>query len=857
MHSHHMLQKKLFSHTQQAKQYDKHLYKRVSTYNNIYNSTLPTRPNKKTNKNQSQQALSFIRRISTIAISIASILFITQTANAQQAVLQEVIVNAQKRAENLQDVPISANVLSGDIINNTGTANLEDLSSFVPNFTINQTGISTTISIRGISSGINQGFEQSVGTYVDGVYYGRAQLARAPLLDLASVEVLRGPQTILFGKNSIAGAVNLATAKPSNQTSASLTALYEPDHGEKDIRLVLNGALTDTLSGRLALMRRTFDGYYTNTITGDDEPNQESTVVRATFNWQATDNINALLKLEQSSFDVLGRNIEVINDTAAETGFGFSTIYPAITGGGTFDATQDFKRQANGDRSDNDVDNITLTVEYALDENTLTSVTGFSAYEYDELCDCDFTGANTLTLGLTEEYDQFSQEIRITSPTDQTLSYIAGLFYQTSELNFQDDFRISGVSALTGLPSVGSALAGYNTVKSFDQDSDLWAVFAQATWHLNETMRLTLGGRFSDEDKSAKRSAVSSTTAANPIVAPGGITLLDFAENALRAEPHQLSGKRSETAFTPLANFQLDINEDMMFYATYTEGYKSGGFDVRSNASPDINVGIPAAITDANPALLPSPVGVFEFEEEEAQSIELGLKSSLLNGTAELNVAAYRTNYDDLQVSIFDGGLGFNVGNAAKAKVQGLELDGRWRASEALSFSASLAYLDFEFEDYKNGECYFRQEELEPNTVTNAALSTCSFDGKRQVYTPEWTANLAADYNRQLNNGFELRANVNISYSDEYLASPSLDPRATQDAYTKVGARIAITAEDEQWEIALIGKNLTDETVTVYAAELPASGTLVAGVTGGQQGLAYYGFYDRPRSIALQGKINF
>ena len=547
----------------------------------------------------------------------------------------------------------------------------------------------------------------------------------------------------------------------------------------------------------------------------------------------------------------------MINDTTAETGFGFSTIYPAITNGDVLDATQDFKRQANGDISENETDNIVLTLEYALGDTILTAVTGYSAYEYDELCDCEYTGANTFTLGLDEEFDQWSQELRLVSPAGETLEYIAGLFYQTSDLMFHDEFNVPASSALVGL---GSALAGYNSQRNFEQDSDLWSAFAQVTWNINESVRLTLGGRYTDEEKSADRIFFSSTAAPNPIVVPG-VTALDLAENVLRAEPHQISGDRDESAFTPLANLQVDITDDMMLYATYTTGFKSGGFDVRSNASPDVNIGVPASVTTAlnQP---PSPVGVFEFEEEEAESIEIGAKMTLLDGAAELNVAAYRTDYDDLQVSIFDGGLGFNVGNAAKAKVQGIELDGRWRLSQSFTLSGSLAYLDFEFEDYDNGECYFRQEQLEPDTVTNAALGTCSFDGKRQAYTPEWTANMAADYFAPLNDYLEFRATLDLNYYDDYLASPSLDPRLRQDSYVKVGARLAIASTDDRWEVALIGKNLTDEAITTYATEIPASGTLVAGAvadaTGGQgEGLAYYGFFDRPRSIALQATVGF
>ncbi len=793
------------------------------------------------------------RRHTTSALAAAIIAVSSLGSVATQAqeslALEEVIVTSQKRVQSLQDVPISVNVLSAEKLENTGINDLENLSSYVPNFSINQTGISTTISIRGISSGINQGFEQSVGMYVDGIYLGRAQLARAPLFDMERVEVLRGPQSILFGKNSIAGAVSMSTAKPTEEFEGSVSVLYEPDHGEQEVRFVVSGPLTDTLGGRLSIYDRTFDGYIKNTVTGEDEPNKDEQVVRATLAWEPTDNFSASVKVETGSFDVKGRNIEIIADTAAETGAGLSTVYPIFSGGQALDATQNFSRQSNGDTSDNETENFVLTMDYGLGEHTLTSVTGFTAYEYDELCDCEYSGINTFTLGLKEEFDQLSQEVRIVSPQGETIDYIAGLFYQTSDLKFNDDFFVPTGSALTNL---SATFADSHTRRQFDQDSDLWSVFAQATLNMSDAVRLTLGGRYTDETKDGYREVITDSPAPGAVF-PGGTTEYDIAQNVLRAEEHTISGSRSETSFTPLANLQVDLNDNVMVYATYTTGFKSGGFDARSNASPDPTVGVPAAITTIA-GVAPSPVGVFEFEEEEATSFEIGTKMSLLDGQAELNIAAYKTDYDDLQVSIFDGGLGFNVGNAAKATVQGLEFDGRLRATEQLTLSGSLGYLDFEFKDFDDGECYFRQTD----SITNAALGTCSLDGKRQVYTPEITANLAADFIAAISDDLEFRATLDLNYSDDYLTSQALDPRTEQDAFTKVGLRLSISDTEGDWEVAIVGKNLTDESVNVFSAEVPTSGLLVDTVTGqSDSGLAYYGFFDRPRSVALQAKVRF
>ncbi|MGI9292545.1 MAG: TonB-dependent receptor, partial [Pseudomonadales bacterium] len=207
-----------------------------------------------------------------LALTVAASLLFSTAVIAQDLVLEEVLVTAQKRTESLSDVPISVSAVGGEKLSSAGLTEISDITAYVPNLTMNETGIGTNISVRGISSGINQGFEQSVGMYIDDIYYGRAQLARAPFLDLERVEVLRGPQPILFGKNSIAGAVSMTTKKPGDEFEGDITALYEPEHGETDLRFSIGGPIVEGLSGRLAVLFKELDGYYDNTTLGRDEP---------------------------------------------------------------------------------------------------------------------------------------------------------------------------------------------------------------------------------------------------------------------------------------------------------------------------------------------------------------------------------------------------------------------------------------------------------------------------------------------------------------------------------------------------------------------------------------------------------
>ena len=781
---------------------------------------------------------------SVMAVAVSAIALTTNAAT-----LEEIVVTAQQRAESLQDVPVSVAAVTAKKISDSGIVDLQGLSELVPNFSINETGISTTVTIRGISSGINSGFEQSVGMYNDGIFYGRDQLARVPMIDMERVEVLRGPQGILFGKNSIAGAVSQISAKPTDEFEGSVTALYEPDHGETDLRMVLSGPLTDNLSGRLAVMTRELDGYVKNTELGVDEQNEDEQVVRATLRWDVNDSVTATLKSSQSTFDVLGRNMEVYQS------FGhleaLNSVYNSPTAPWSVDTELNYIADNNGHFSNNEVNNSTLTVDWDLEGLTLTSVTGYVDYEFTESCDCDFTGAPVFDAGRQEEYQQLSQEFRLTSDLGSSFDYIAGLFFQDTDLTYADQIQLPDptvVNTALGLLGAGALqpfAPGSSTDRTFNQEGEVIALFAQGTWSVSEALRLTVGGRYTEEKKDANRQQRHKANAtfggqympavtADPVSGAYNVLYGIFAIEAY----DQINGKLDDSSFSPVVTMEWDANPDTMVYATWTKGYKSGGFDARSNGHPDasVNNGLKsgAAIT-----------GSWEFANEEATSVELGSKMSLADGAAELSVAWYMTDYNDLQVSQFDGTLGFNVTNAGEAKVQGIEADGRWALTDNITLTGSVAYLDFNYEKFPNSQCYFQQEDTDGDKL-------CDAGGKRKEFTPELQANLGAAWASEMSNGLELNASLDVSFMDEYLYAANLDPRSKQDAYSMVNARIALAGSEGAWELALLGRNLTDETVINFGGNTPLGGTLTGGA-----GNSYYAFVNRPRNIALQVNYSF
>ncbi|MEH6548970.1 MAG: TonB-dependent receptor [Pseudomonadales bacterium] len=764
------------------------------------------------------------------AAIVSGSLFLAGTAQA--LMLEEVVVTAQKRTESLQDVPISITAVSGAKMTENNLFKIEDLQAYVPNLSMTETGISTQIYIRGIGTGNNIGFEQSVGTYVDGIYYGRQQLLRMPFLDLERIEVLRGPQSILFGKNSIAGAMSMTTAKPSDELEGRVSVNYSPDGDITEFTGMISGPLTDTLSGRLVARKYDEKGWMENTLTGADELERDDTAIRGSLRWDATENLRIDFKAEWDEFSSTGRQIEIVQDDPALAGAPipgatFAQIlgllgYPdAIT-----EVSQNNKRQADtGDSSHNEVQNYTLNIDYAIGDMTLTAVSGFVTYELDDLYDLDFVGAPVFEGPGKEDYDQFSQEIRLVSPGGQTIDWIAGGFYQTSELVYTGPVVIFENSVLGSVDPGLAPILGTTRKNEYTADSDLWAVFAQATWNFTDSWSLTLGGRYTSEEKQATREMNILDTdtgeiTTNPLAGPVWTIALGVENEQFTG--HSLAGTRDESVFTPLVNLQWQANDEMMVYASWSSGFKSGGFDALANV-----------------------VSSWEFEEEEATTYELGAKTTWLDGAAELNVALYRTEYDNLQVSQFDGNLGFTVGNAKETLVQGIELEGRWALTQNLTMGYGLAFLDHEYKDFRNGNCYNRQE---PDGDVVGGVPLCDYTGKRGQYTPKWTGNLSFTHILPLAGELDLQTGFDVSYKGEQNTHVNLDPQWEVDALTQMNFRIGLYSSN--WNVAVLVQNLSDDQQYSYVGNTPLSASIFGTNT-------FYSFMGRPRTTYLQATYNF
>ena len=783
------------------------------------------------------------------------------SASAQDAI-EEVVVTAQSRVQVLQDTPISIAVISGMTLQDTNIQKAEDLQFLVPNFTMTETAIGTNIFIRGIGSGSNRAFEQSVGYYVDGTHYPRAQQARAPFLDLERVEVLRGPQTILFGKNSIAGALNVTTAKPTPSVEGYLTTTYEFVDGETITEGAISGPLGDRLRARAAARYRYLGGYVHNLTLDRDEPQRNDWTVRGTLEYDVTDDIMASLKVEHSNFDVVGRQIEVLNETPALDGLFAGLTYSQLLVGlfgaptSTLNNTLDGQRSSNGDFSNSEMQTYVLNVDWNIGEYELRSISAFSKLAYEQVCDCDFTGGNIFLGAGEEEYGQFSQELRLTSPIFEGFDFVSGLYFQISDHDYADRIIVQPASllvpALNILSSgVGSLLSGTQAARIAKVDAEAYSAFAQLNVQVLDPLVLQLGGRISHEKKDGFRTlsiqaegggSLPAAQVDAPLVAADvfGFTSTNLAAlgppgavliSQLGALP--VSGVRKETRFSPDIKLVYEPSSELLLYAGWTRGYKSGGFDFRAN----------------NRGASPTMADSFEFEDEQVNNYEIGAKTTLLGGAGEFNIAGFFTEVDDLQISIFDGTLGSNVGNAASAEVMGVEMQGLWRLHEYVALSGSLALTDFEFKDFRSGQCYFGQApdvDLDGDMVPEL----CDYTGNSKKLVSDVQGTLALNVFYPIALEYRLDGSLDMFFTSKYDASGRYDPNLIQGGYATLNTRIAFGPNTGLWQVAFVGRNLTDKRFIQLGANTP-----LAGSTFGMN--SYYAFADRGRTLGIQARVNF
>lgn len=814
------------------------------------------------------------------------------TTEVSDGGLEEIVVTATKRSENLQDVPISVLATEGEAIQDMGITNARDLTAVLPAVKISLSPIGNFAFIRGIGTpGINQGMEQSVSIFHDGIYMGRSQLSRAPFMDIDRVEVLRGPQSILFGKNTIGGAIHVIDAKPTSDFEGQVSAMYG-SFRERELNAFINVPLAEGLSARVSGRYYKTKGYVDNILTGKTAGGREDWTVRGQLRMRPSDTTDVNLKFEHSQFnsgepttqlaifnpfnasaaafsnlnaalrtvgsgssagEVFDDERAVINDGGATLG----QVVPAFAG------LPGFPDLAKS--SKNKMDLVSLSVDQEIGALTLTSITGLAAYKYRDICDCDFSALPLIQVDAREKYSQISQELRLTSPKGDAFEYIVGGYFQHNTLRYNatDSFGTSMAYSLLALPSP-VYLPNLTRDYVFDQKQTLWSAFAQGTWNITDSTRLIGGLRWFSNSKSSRHvlnksftdgwdySSVASLPAGTLVFGNTAAEYDRFLASSLGAtlgrategvfggllgtQEHDISRKRNEKKLNWVVTGQHEFTDKIMAYATYSTGTKGGGFDGRYLRD------------SANTGDTLNPNGYYAYEPETATNYEIGFKSRLFDNRVRFNVSAFRIDVKDFQVSIFDGATGFLVVNAAKARSQGVEVELAWAPVDGLTITGAGSYLDAKWADYPYAPCWQSPSTENRGNCIGRGTATAHRDatGGRLAFAPKFSGNLNVAYTRDISGSLKFGISSNVSYSSSYFNSAEADPiYMFQKRYAKIDARISLGHIDDKWEIALLGKNLTDQLTSFNSNNQP----LVPG-----NGFAVP---DRPRSFAVQARFGF
>jgi iron complex outermembrane receptor protein len=664
---------------------------------------------------------------------------------SQEDVIEEIVVTARHRAENIQSVPISMSAVDGNMIAEQRIDTLQGLEHSVPNLVFGETGSSgeTHVGIRGIGDfSRNIGFDTRVGVYIDGVFAGQSLAVDQGLVDIAQVEVLRGPQGTLFGKNSSSGAINIVSNKPEiGETYGELRAgagNFDSVTGQA----VLNVPLGDTAAARVSVLTRQQDGYIHNLYTGRDNMSSDHTIGRVRLRVQPSDDLDI-----NFSFDARTQDNDLLflePDGDWEIANGNPDASPR------FVADQDAHLI-----DDNQGSGAGLTVDYTLGNgHVLTSITGFRTVERKVGSDEDATRVFVLDARyFNDDFDHFTQEVRLASPGDQAFRYVLGAFY--FDQSADTDRRVALGPGFGGPPEGVDAAIQDSAV-----DTSNIALFVNGNVDLNDQWTLSGGLRYTDEEKDAS---------IDQFVFPGfGL-----------AELIQESFSRSEDYVTATLNVQYQATDNILGYFTYSNGYKAGGFNVD---------------------LVPTIDDLF-FEEETVDSFEVGMKSDLLDGRLRLNVTAFHAEYDDYQVfqfrfDPFSETTALLVSNAASVTTEGVEIEGVARFSDSFELIYGLGFTNAEFDDFPGGAV---DSEGNPENVAGNTLPRA----------PEVTAALTARY---LFTAGSIDGSASLSYTHrgEQFFNPDNRENSRQPSYGLLNAAVDLDI-NENWSVGIWGQNLTDE----------------------------------------------
>ncbi len=740
---------------------------------------------------------SIAKRILSVSV-VASLALEGWPASASE--LEEVIVTARKREESLMQVPVVTTALGAEQLQQYALDDLTRIADKVPGLVLGGSSLSfgDQVSLRGVGTSVlNATIDQSVSLNVDGLQLTQGLAYQSAMFDMAQVVVLKGPQGLFFGKASPGGVISVKTADPTQDFELLVRGGYEFEAEEEQGELIVSGPVTDTLLARLAGSFSDAEGFFDNAATaapgtGAVDPkyrkiaDTETTLLRGTLRWEASDRFNARLKANYSDAESRGWGGEP-QMASCPDGTG-STIGKPFLGGGedcNLDDTQRtvgldpaaFPAAKNGAVPYMDAEQVygTLELNYELSEVlALNSVTGY--YDIDQSVMINGTAtsyAGPLFLSQNGfQRDDVTEELRLTSSFDGSVNFLLGVFYQDASMDFSVD--VPG-NAAYGFP-VRLALAQHTV------DVEAWSVFGQVLWNITPELELGVGARWSDEERShTQTDLITGTPVHTPLAQP----------------------EIGDSNLSPEISLTWTPSDELTVFGDLKQAYKSGSFSTTGVFAPGFDN---------------------SFDDEKVQGGEAGFKARLLDGQLAVNAAAYYYQYDDMQVGAnsFDerGTLAMRVLNAASSEIYGVEMDAAYAvaAVEGLTVRAALNWNEAEYDEFENGLCWGGQriqdgcdQLYDPRSRLYKAQDLSGGDLLR---APEWTGNVGIDYERPLANGMTLALGLSTTYSDDYYTSITLRDDMVQESYFKHSASVSLRGRHDAWMAELIGNNLGNEIVT-------------------------------------------
>ncbi len=765
----------------------------------------------------------------------------------------DIVVTARKRAETTQDVPVAITAFSAEAIEHKALISLESVSASTPQFSIGRaaTGSGAQLTLRGIgSTATSIGIEQSVAVVVDGVYYGQGRTINEGLFDLARLEILKGPQALFYGKNATAGVISIATADPTSKPEFKARAGYEFQARQIIGELIGSGPLADNLGIRVALRgTKMYGGYFKNlgapttyttrdVVTGistvhpraaadADTPQSRDLLGRVTLKWEPADRLAFTLKATTSKSD---NNNGAYNFVLFNCPGGTARLNPAITCGRNFKIYQsnqpdDIAATRKYGKSDGRLGNqyhayaLTGTLEYGLDDLDIVSVTNYNSNQNTSQLDASYEANPTSTQFYNErtKFRAFSNETRIITKYDGSVNFLAGLYYQTTKRELEG-INNNGGRENSNAPSPDLRYTSH--VKDSYTDGETLSGYGQLIWKATPQLELTSGVRYIHETKDS----AFEETYVHPTLAGVGA----FLPNS------PIFANQTFSNWSPEATISYKPTGNINIYASYKTAYKSGGFS---------NSALQNSFTTVND---------LAFGPEKARGFEAGLKATLFDRQLRINLGAYHYKFVDLQVDFFDAAtVQLITYNAGSVKQDGIEADFVFapRSIDGLSITGSVNYNDARYGNFPQAPCYGGQTIAEGCAIV-AGKTIQDLSGAPVANAPKWTAALGVNHETPISDTFVLGLSADARYSGAYIVSSFGDPNANQPKYLNLDAAVRLRTADDQWELSLIGKNLTNRFYVsgVFDVTATANGT----GTAASRHADLAGFANPPRTLMLQ-----